>query len=164
MRYMYYCVKCGFLGSDEGDNVVNQCPECRHILHSTHIPKDLWQKKNNQEKERLKREWEQAAEESRNSISDFRCTSTESFSDITIKSYLGFITGESSYATNGSLGGIVTCQEERFENAFSIAMENLREKAYLLGANAIIGMRVSTTAITHEQHVLVVVSGTAVRI
>ena len=93
---------------------------------------------------------------------DANCTTSDSFENSIIEKYLGVVIGEKAYATHGGWGGLVLSQEEYFEKAYLEAKNEMVHKALALGANAIIGMRVSSIDISNEMHIIVVTSGTAV--
>ena len=92
------------------------------------------------------------------------CTTTNGFEDAVIEDYFGTVTTANAYAAKGWLGGAFADQAEKYEKCFEEAKQELLRKAVLLGANAIVGMQVSQVFHSNELYMIIVVTGTAVKI
>lgn len=57
MRYMYFCPSCNFVGSDEGTDSQEKCPNCGKELYSTGTPFEHWSEVSNGAKRRLIEQW-----------------------------------------------------------------------------------------------------------
>jgi len=90
-----------------------------------------------------------------------------------IKNYLGIVAGEAIMGANvvrdifasitDVIGGRSGAYESKLKEAREIAIEEMSEKAYKLGANAIVGVDIDYEVI-RDGMLMVTVSGTAVRI
>ena len=109
MRYIYYCGNCGYVGSDEGAINSLNCPECYNKLLATHMLRDEWKSKSDNEKSLQKRVWKESWERERNlpdnpvySINGARGRHVDVYQDrcvITVNFTLG------SFLTNNSTDG-----------------------------------------------------------
>ncbi len=71
-KYLYYCLRCGFLGSAEHDNPneYQECSECKNAMTFTGLTKDEWASKTKEEKDILKSEFKEKLEDKSNSSND----------------------------------------------------------------------------------------------
>jgi uncharacterized protein YbjQ (UPF0145 family) len=102
-------------------------------------------------------------------------TSSNTLENKEVIEYKGLVTGESLIGSNiykdlfsgvrDVVGGRTTQYEEELEKARDIAFESMKEKAESLGANAIIGLKISYDNLggTMGNTILVTAYGTAVR-
>lgn len=102
-------------------------------------------------------------------------TSSNTLENKEIIEYKGLVTGESLIGSNiykdifsgvrDVVGGRTTKYEEELEKARNIAFESMEEKAESLGANAIIGLKISYDNLggTMGNTILVTAYGTAVK-
>jgi uncharacterized protein YbjQ (UPF0145 family) len=102
-------------------------------------------------------------------------TSSNTLETFKIIEYKGLVTGESLIGTNiykdifsgvrDVVGGRTTKYEEELEKARAIAFKSMEEKAEGLGANAIVGLKVSYNNLggTMGNTILVAAYGTAVK-
>lgn len=95
---------------------------------------------------------------------DACCTTTEGFANAEIDKYLGTVTGTDIYLVGGLIGGGLVNQEKLFDSAFSTAKERMIQKAFDRGGNAVVGMQVSFASPGGLNEMIVVVTGTAVKI
>lgn len=102
-------------------------------------------------------------------------TTTPNVEGRTIEKYLGVVAGEAIVGANAFrdlfaglrdiVGGRSSGYERELENARSIAMNELEDKARTLGANAIVGVDIDYEVVGGNGSMLMVsVSGTAVRL
>ncbi|WP_405266913.1 YbjQ family protein [Methanobrevibacter sp.] len=102
-------------------------------------------------------------------------TSSNTLENKKIIDYKGLVTGESLIGANiykdifsgvrDVVGGRTTSYEEELEKARDIAFQSMEEKAESLGANAIIGLKISYDNLggTMGNTILVTAYGTAVK-
>lgn len=102
-------------------------------------------------------------------------SSTNTLEDRKITDYLGLVTGESLLGSNvykdlfsgvrDVVGGRTSTYEEELSNARGVALESMTEKAEEMGANAIIGMKLSYNNLggTMGNTILVTAYGTAIK-
>lgn len=102
-------------------------------------------------------------------------SSTNTLEDRKITDYLGLVTGESLLGSNvykdlfsgvrDVVGGRTSTYEEELSNARGLALESMTEKAEEMGANAIIGMKLSYNNLggTMGNTILVTAYGTAIK-
>ena len=102
-------------------------------------------------------------------------TSSNTLENKEIIEYKGLVTGESLIGSNiykdifsgvrDVVGGRTTQYEEELEKARDIALKSMEEKAENLGANAIIGLKISYDNLggTMGNTILVTAYGTAVK-
>lgn len=102
-------------------------------------------------------------------------TSSNTLENKEIIEYKGLVTGESLIGSNiykdifsgvrDVVGGRTTQYEEELEKARDIAFQSMEEKAESLGANAIIGLKISYDNLggTMGNTILVTAYGTAVK-
>ncbi len=104
-------------------------------------------------------------------------TTTDSIQNQEISSYLGVVTAEVIYGTNAlrdffagirdMLGGRTGSYEKVFEKAQLEAIEELKQRAKNLNADAIVAIKVDTGTINVDQQgvlLLVTATGTAVKL
>lgn len=101
-------------------------------------------------------------------------TSANTLEDRTILEYKGLVTGESLIGANiykdlfsgvrDVVGGRTSKYEEEIQRARDIALTSMKEKATHLGANAIIGLRISYDNLggTMGNTILITAYGTAI--
>ncbi len=101
-------------------------------------------------------------------------TSSNTLEDKKIIEYKGLVTGESLIGANiykdlfsgvrDVVGGTTSRYEEELKKARDIALESMKDKADLLGANAIIGIKISYDNLggTMGNTILVTTYGTAI--
>lgn len=102
-------------------------------------------------------------------------TSSNTLENKEIIEYKGLVTGESLIGSNiykdifsgvrDVVGGRTTQYEEEIEKARTIALDSMTEKAENLGANAIIGLKISYDNLggTMGNTILVTAYGTAIK-
>ncbi|MCM0593402.1 MAG: YbjQ family protein [Gloeotrichia echinulata IR180] len=103
-------------------------------------------------------------------------TTTDVIQGAVIDSYLGIVTAEVVYGSNflrdffasirDIVGGRTGSYERLFEQGHKKALEELQQRAQLLGANAVIGIEIDTGTINVDQSgvlMLITATGTAVR-
>lgn len=104
-------------------------------------------------------------------------TTTDSIENRQIVSYLGIVTAEVIYGTNAlrdffagirdMIGGRTGSYEKVFEKAQLDVIEELKKRARMSNADAIVGVEVDTGTINVDQQgvlILVTATGTAVRL
>lgn len=89
---------------------------------------------------------------------------TDSIEGRSIEKYLGVVNGTDVYLATGSFGGGLMNQEKLFSEAFSLATEHITKKAKALGADAIIGLQTTALPVGKDGYVVLVLSGTAVKL
>lgn len=102
-------------------------------------------------------------------------TSSNTLENKEILEYKGLVTGESLIGSNiykdifsgvrDVVGGRTTAYEEELQKARDIAFKSMKEKAENLGANAIIGLKISYDNLggTMGNTILVTAYGTAIK-
>lgn len=102
-------------------------------------------------------------------------TTTQSVENKTIDQYLGIVAGEAILGANvfrdifaglrDIVGGRSAAYERELENARTIALQELEEKAEALGADAVLGVDIDYEVVgTGGSMLMVSASGTAVRL
>jgi uncharacterized protein YbjQ (UPF0145 family) len=104
-------------------------------------------------------------------------TTTDVLQEGTIESYLGIVTAEVVYGSNALrdffagirdiIGGRTASYERVFEQGQQEAIAELERRATRLGANAVIGIQVTTGTINIDESgvlLLITGTGTAVRV
>ncbi|WP_299412168.1 YbjQ family protein [Acaryochloris sp. IP29b_bin.148] len=104
-------------------------------------------------------------------------TTTDVIQDAVVDSYLGVVTAEVVYGSNALrdffagirdiIGGRTGSYERVFERGQQDAISELEKRAERLGANAVIGIRVSTDSINIDETgvlLLITATGTAVKL
>lgn len=91
-------------------------------------------------------------------------TTTESVTGYRIKEYLGLVFGSDIYLVGGLMGGGMGNQENLFGYAFAKAQEHLIEKAKAMGADAIVGIKQSYTSPGSLNNMVLILTGTAVKL
>ena len=102
-------------------------------------------------------------------------TSSNTLENKTVIEYKGLVTGESLIGTNSEkdlvsgvrdvVGGRTSRYEEEIQKARDISLNSMTEKAESLGANAIIGLKISYDNLggTMGNTILVTAYGTAIK-
>ena len=100
-------------------------------------------------------------------------TTTNTIEGKTIQSYLGLVSGETIIGANifkdffasitDIVGGRSGAYEKVLKEAKDTALAELQEKAYQLGANAIIGIDLDYETLGNGSMLMVVATGTAVK-
>ena len=101
-------------------------------------------------------------------------TTTPSVEGKKIINYLGIVTGEAILGANifrdifagirDIVGGRSAAYEKELEQARTIAMKELIEKAEQMGANAVVGIDLDYETVGQGSMLMVSISGTAVKI
>lgn len=91
-------------------------------------------------------------------------TTTENIEGKKIENYLGVVSGTDIYLAGGVLGGGMANQEKLYDKAVNTAMLHLESKAIQLGADAIVGISVNLVSPGNANNIIVVVTGTAVKV
>lgn len=104
-------------------------------------------------------------------------TTTDVVQGSTVEAYLGIVTAEVVYGTNAFkdffagirdvIGGRTGSYERVFEKGQQNAIDELKQRARVLGANAIIGIEFDTGTINIDARgtlILITATGTAVRL
>lgn len=104
-------------------------------------------------------------------------STTDVIQGLTIDSYLGIVTAEVVYGSNALrdffagirdiIGGRTGAYERVFEQGQQEALAELERRAVRLGANAVIGIKITTDTITLDQSgvlLLITGTGTAIRL
>ncbi|BAU63078.1 hypothetical protein STA3757_04330 [Stanieria sp. NIES-3757] len=104
-------------------------------------------------------------------------TTTDVVQGYSVEAYLGIVTAEVVYGTNALrdffagirdiIGGRTGSYEKVFEKGQQNAIQELKQRAQALGANAIIGIEIDTGTINVDNQgalLLITASGTAVRL
>ncbi len=91
-------------------------------------------------------------------------TTTNKFENYEIEDYLGTVSGTDIYLIGGVMGGGMANQENLFGSAFKRAKKLMFDKAEKKGANAVVGMTLQYTGSGTTGHMVVVVTGTAVKL
>ena len=91
-------------------------------------------------------------------------TTTNTFENQEIEEYLGTVSGTDIYLIGGLMGGGLANQENLFGTAFKNAKKLMFNKAQQLGGNAVVGMNLQLSDSGTTGHMVVVVTGTAVKL
>lgn len=91
-------------------------------------------------------------------------TTTETIEGYVVDKYLGLVSGTDIYLVGGLIGGGMANQEGLFGGALSKATQHLISNANLLGADAVIGIQQSFTAPGGVNTMILVLTGTAVKL
>ena len=104
-------------------------------------------------------------------------TTTDTIQNQTISSYLGVVTAEVVYGTNilrdflagirDAIGGRTGSYEKVFEKGQLKAIEELKQRAQGLGADAVVGIEIDTGTINVDDKgvlLLITATGTAVKL
>lgn len=160
-RMIFFCKKCrSTYGADSGS--INNCPDCKIRLIETNITSDYWRSFSNSQKEQeraklaqeiaqreqdiAQREQEiaQHEKEKRHAMSQMLITSGFNFDGYKITKYSGYISGDdamtvsrgSSFTDGGVRDNLLASLTQIRRNA----LRELKEAAYALGCNAVIGV------------------------
>lgn len=100
-------------------------------------------------------------------------TTTQNFDGRTIQEYIGIVTGEAIMGANvvrdffasitDIVGGRSGAYESKLKEARDVAIEEMKNQASRIGANAIVGIDIDYEVI-RDGMLMVAVSGTAVRV
>lgn len=91
-------------------------------------------------------------------------TTTDGFAGEEVESYLGTVSGTDIYLVGGLMGGGLSNQENLFGMAFASAKKKMFGKALDLGGDAVVGMSVNVTSPGNLNNIIVIVTGTAVKL
>ena len=104
-------------------------------------------------------------------------TTTDTLQNRTIEAYLGIVTAEVVYGTNvmrdffagirDTIGGRTGSYERVFEKGQQKAIEELKQRAQKLNADAVIGVKIDTGTINVDNKgvlLLITATGTAVKL
>lgn len=91
-------------------------------------------------------------------------TTSNGFEGKVIEEYCGTVFGTDIYLVGGLVGGGLTNQEQLFGTAFANAKKKMFDKAKEVGANAVIGMQTTVTSPGGINNIIVVTTGTAVKL
>jgi len=149
-RMIFFCKKCNSTyGADSG--TINECPDCKVALVETKITSDYWRTLSNsqkdQERKRLAQEIDQYEQENREKkrvMAQMLITSGFNFDGYRIVKYSGYISGDdamtvsrgSSFTDGGVRDNLMASLVQIRRNA----LRELKEAAYDLGCNAVIGV------------------------
>ena len=157
MRIIYYCNKCGFVGSEEDFKPVPACPDCKIQLQFTGISRDEWRSKTTEEKQQIKSSWNKLlsdkcleGDSSSSVLSNHLLTTGINFEGYKITKYHGIVSGEAVLGT-GFLSELSASVDDFFgntSNAFSNKMKSAKDIATNImvsqsianGGNATIGI------------------------
>ena len=89
-------------------------------------------------------------------------TTTPNVEGKQIVEYKQVVFGEVIAGAKDVIGGRSSVYEHRISRARQDALKELEEKAYALGANAIVGVEVNYTTVGTKSMFMVIASGTAV--
>jgi len=89
-------------------------------------------------------------------------TTTPNVEGKRIKEYLRIVSGTDIYLVGGLLGGGLATQENLFGTALNNATSKMKSKAF--GADAIVGIRTEVLSPGNLNNIIVVVTGTAVKL
>jgi uncharacterized protein YbjQ (UPF0145 family) len=91
-------------------------------------------------------------------------TTTESIPGKQISEVIGVVFGNDLYSVEGLVSGGLSSHEKLYKDALNNAFENLEKEALAKGADAVIGVHSNITAPAGLTHVVVNVTGTAVKL
>ena len=91
-------------------------------------------------------------------------TTTESINGYNIVEYKGIVSGTDIYLVGGLLGGGLANQENLYANAIIRETKNLKNNAIAMGANGVVGIQNILVSPGNLNSIIVVVTGTAVKI
>ncbi len=162
MRYIYYCEKCGFVGSAEAKNPkdASNCSQCGNRLVYTGLTRDEYVPKTQNEKDELKIKWAQKAHmygsidsetlKLREKLLNILLTTGYSFEGYKIIGYNGIVSGEVVMGTgflsefeasiNDFFGGSSDAFAAKMSQAKEIATQKMIEQSIKRNGNAILGI------------------------
>ena len=91
-------------------------------------------------------------------------TTTNEIAGHNITEYIGIVAGTDIYLIGGFFGGGLASQEQLYASALMNATNKLKENAEAIGANAVIGIQSNLTSTGGTNHIIVTLTGTAVKI
>ncbi|MBR6328229.1 MAG: YbjQ family protein [Lachnospiraceae bacterium] len=91
-------------------------------------------------------------------------TTTETIPGKQISEVIGVVFGNDLYSVEGLMSGGLASHEKLYKDALNNAFENLEKEALAAGADAVIGVHSNITAPAGLSHVVVNVTGTAVKL
>ena len=149
-RMIFFCEKCrSTYGADSGTK--NNCPDCKVPLVETEITSDFWRSLSNAQKEQHRnkfveycRKVEIENKQKKQAMSHMLITSGFNFDGYRIVKYSGYISGDdavtvsrgSSFTDGGVRDNLMASLVQIRRNA----LRELKEAAYDLGCNAVIGV------------------------
>ena len=167
-RMIFFCKNCNSTyGADSG--TINDCPDCKITLIETHITADFWRSLSDDQKEQRRKNIahefylrEQREREKEQTIANMLITSGFNFDGHKIVRYAGYISGDAAMTVNrGSSftdGGVRDNLMASLGEIRRNALHELKEAAYYLGCNAVIG--VDFDYITLDPHTANITGGT----
>lgn len=161
---VYYCPNCKKV---QIISASNKCPGCGGNLVLLHSSPKKWNALSEEERQA-------AVDKVRESSPDvgspafqeteYPITTTDHFDNAEITEYLGMVTGTDIYLVGGLVGGGLANQENLFGNAFNAAKAKMLKKARERGGNAVVGTSVTVTSPGNLNNIIVIVTGTAVKV
>ena len=139
----------------------------RDTVDDSDVPKllALYKKYVEDEKTAAKATEERLAEKRKNAAEIGKnCTTTNGFENAVIEQYFGTVTTANAYATKNWATGAFGDQAAKYKTCFEEAKQELLGQALRLGANAVVGMQVSQVYHAEVMHMIIVLTGTAVKI
>ena len=91
-------------------------------------------------------------------------TTTEKVEGFVVEKYLGLVSGTDIYLVGGLLGGGMANQEKLFNSALYTAKQHIEMSANGLGADAVIGIQQSFASPGNDNSMILVLTGTAVKL
>ena len=91
-------------------------------------------------------------------------TTTPTLDKFQITQYLGIVTGADTYIVGGLIGEGFLKQNSLFRQAVSTARKQLESAASEMGADAVVGVLISSTSMASTGNIIVTATGTAVKI
>ncbi len=164
-RYMVFCRECSYLGSIDKGGSVPSCPECGTKLFFPEVSTDTWIILDDERKVATKSHWRDgkkginmsveeikelqqarftAEEEKKRECSNILISSGFNFEGYRIVKYSGYISGDDAcqIPRTGLFGGNNNGQNltDALAQIRRQALKELKEAAYDLGCNAVIGV------------------------
>lgn len=174
--YVYVCPNCKKINISGNAT----CPTCAVIMKMVNNSPKKWASMEETEKQKAIRNvlaWvddeeavkaEKEKEENEKIIeeieTDSLITTTNRFENAEIERYLGVVSGTAIYLVGGIVGGGLVNQENLFGAAFAQAKCRMLDKAKKRGANAVVGMSITVTSPGNLNNIIVIVTGTAVKL
>lgn len=161
-HFMNYCKSC--------DDIVKisfagKCENCgKQTNKATRIDSDSYKEMSYIGKKKYRKEaiYQEYKEEISNITKGLLITTTDSIDNETITKYLNVVSSAEYFNLSGLVDEEMANTDMYYSNAYKKVLENICVKAKSIGADAIIGLSVSTAAASGS-YILVTVTGTAVR-
>lgn len=162
MASLSYCAKCKAIVPLSLGGKCKRCGTLTEVPVQEWISERNWDSFSNDAKEQLLNKY--IALKNEDSLNEHMITTTQSFEGKRIEAYYGTVSGTDIYLVGGAIGGGLANQEELFGKAFFSAKKKMFQKALKLGANAVVGMQSIMTSPGGLNNMIVVVTGTAVKV